>query len=92
MPDWFLDEPPITEEGGFYLNAFHRLGRDRAIGMSVGPIPWSSMMAFADHVGLDDDNRVRFEKIISALDATYLKWVAAESKAQRPDPTDKKYG
>lgn len=44
-----LDRRPQLLQGlGFYFTAYQELKYDRPIGMSLGPIPWSSVVKWAE--------------------------------------------
>ena len=50
-----LDRRPKLLPGlDFYLIAYHELRYDKPIGMSVGPIPWSSIDRWATRNGVND--------------------------------------
>ena len=53
----------------FYLRAYHELSYDRPIGMSLGPIPWSSIERYATKYGVVDlDDFAVFESHIRAME------------------------
>lgn len=52
-------------------NAFQRLGGDRQMGMSLGPIPWTAIDRYAIRYRIDDFED--FEHMLSAMDAVYLE-------------------
>ena len=55
LPAAALDKRPELLPGlDFYLRAYHELGYDRQIGMSLGPIPWSSLDRYAAKYGIVD--------------------------------------
>lgn len=66
------EPPPIHPPHRFYLAAFHQLGTCRAIGMSVGPIPWRDVVAYGEHYGLDGIALHDFVQIVYVLDRAYL--------------------
>jgi hypothetical protein len=68
------------EDRQFYFEAFKQLSTTRQIGFSTGPIPWTTMIMYADHSQLDDANRALFVRVISEMDAAYLAWLAEEQK------------
>ena len=81
---WNGAEPPeifpgLTE----WYNDFHRLSRDRQIGMAVGPIPHSTIMAHID--GWPQEDADMFEACMDAMDAVYLKSIS--SKSEKPEQT-----
>lgn len=48
--------------------------------MSLGPIPWSKIVAYAGHYGLDEDVTEAFVDIIRTIDVRYMEHNAAEDK------------
>jgi hypothetical protein len=65
--------PDLMEECEFVYRAFNDLSADRAVALGVGPIPWSSINAYAQRYGIDDSDEFdRFYLLIRALDAAYL--------------------
>ena len=67
------NEPEISEYLAFEWQAFDDLGRDRPIGFSIGPIPWSSIERYAVRHSMGDDEFERFQNVIYAMDAVYLE-------------------
>jgi hypothetical protein len=50
--------------------------------MSLGPIPWSKIVTYAKHYGLDEDVTEAFVDIIRTMDTAYMEHSAAETKKQ----------
>lgn len=71
-------------------DAYTSLDRDRLVGMGgPGPIPFSSIDLFARRYGIEDIAEFdRFRRLIMAMDAEYLKFVAErieqETKKGKP--------
>lgn len=63
-----------------YLRAFWELSTERQFGQVVGPIPWSCIVAYGRHVGLDDSMLRVFERVVRSLDEEYLAWLREEQK------------
>jgi hypothetical protein len=78
LPAWYLDRPELFAVEAFYIAAFFDLSTCRSIGMSLGPIPWTAIVEYADIVGLEPSNRELFVFVIRELDAAYLAWQAQE--------------
>jgi len=79
IPDVFREEPPLYPGEEFYLQAFNSLSKDRQIGMSIGPIPWSSVILYIDKKGLDPELHEVFEATIFAMDDAYIEWKSKHS-------------
>lgn len=59
----------------FHWNAFWDLGKDRAFGFGVGPIPWSAIDRYAQRHQIDDpDEFDRFNLLVSAMDREFTAW------------------
>lgn len=55
LPTPALDRRPTLENGlGFYFTAYNDLKYDRPIGMTLGPIPWSSVVKWGEIHGITD--------------------------------------
>jgi len=49
--------------------------------MSVGPIPWTALMAYCDDQGMEDpDDRDDFVHLVWSIDSAYLKHIASKDK------------
>ncbi len=70
-----LIPPNLTDVEWFYWSAFWELSTDRQKGEDTGPIPWSSIRAYAS-----DDRMNVFSTIIRAMDDAYLSHQGGESK------------
>jgi hypothetical protein len=76
--------PPGCER---YLEWFWLLSTERAIGISVGPIPMSSVFALADRIGLDEEMTGVLLLVISVLDGVYMGWISESGrKGGGPSP------
>ena len=83
LPDWFLEEPPLLPGDQFYLDAFWDLSTCRPVGMSEGPIPWTSIVEYWRMSGLDDDTMELFVGVIRAMDAEYMIWRNDQAERQK---------
>lgn len=62
--------PELLDEVRFAYAAFNQIGTDRAIGFSLGPVPWSAIDAYGRRYGLDDiDEFDRFVGLIRAIES-----------------------
>jgi len=65
------------------MDSFWRLNNDRQLGMSVGPIPFSSIERYARRYGIDCiDAFDTFLALIKAMDSTYVE---IRNKPQDPN-------
>jgi len=68
----------VSAEEAWTIYAFHELGSNRAIGMTVGPIPEHAVSAYADRYGLDHWSAQVFTYLIRKLDNAFLKRLQAK--------------
>ena len=66
----------------FYIQAFQDLNTTRALGFSVGPIPWDRIAEYADRLGLERDVAAGFVLVIRMMDAAYTDWARKEAERQ----------
>lgn len=59
LPETAQDKRPSLLPGlDIYLNAYNELQSDRSIGMAAGPIPWYSLIRWAEFHGMTDPDDV----------------------------------
>jgi hypothetical protein len=96
LPDWYGPPPPIHPEEFWYVQAFYDLSTCRNTGMSLGAIPWRDIVAYAQFHEIDDHLFPIFKAVITAMDATFLKFhdKASKDRAKEParKPVDKTIG
>ena len=61
-----------------FLKAFWDLSSDRQIGMSVGPLPWSSIQRYASHLGLERGNIETLHVVLRSMDEVFLRYLDEE--------------
>jgi hypothetical protein len=62
------DQPPRDVAVVTCLQAWGDLSTCRQIGMAVGPIPWTAIVAWCDRRGLDPDAAELVTRVIRVLD------------------------
>lgn len=72
--------PTPSEEDEFYLRTFWNLSTDRQFGFAAGPIPYGAIKAEARDLGLDDDARQIFVRVMQELDKVFLAHCEEERK------------
>lgn len=72
------------------MDAFSKLSTCRAIGMALGPIPWSAASDYALRFGLDEDEFEILWELISRLDSAYLGWQAKQKPIKDKEPVASK--
>lgn len=73
LPDSIANKPQLAVGLELYWKAFVELSSDRSVSMAEGPIPWSSMNAWAIRHGIFGDDFDRLVLVIRGLDEAYLK-------------------
>ena len=83
LPRVFRDGPVLEDEyqATLYV-AFWALSSCRALGMSIGPIPWSAIDAYARRHGFDEDPQSydAFMFLIQDMDSVFMEHAAAQNK------------
>ena len=79
-----LQGRPVTVWAGYedWFSAFTELSTERQVGMGVGPIPHSAIVAYAERMGWGDDLDA-FLACVREMDRTYLEWSAQDPKDRR---------
>ena len=67
----------------FYFDAFFDLDSERSHGMGYTRIPWTSIAEYAMFYSLDEDQTERLFTHIKAMDAAYIKRLAADADAKK---------
>jgi hypothetical protein len=98
VPDPINDRPELMLGLQFYWYAFWELSSDRQIGMSEGPIPWSSMDRWCRRHGINGDEFDRFILMMKHMDSEYMKHRAksnkksiAKANPKNPNNKDKEF-
>lgn len=66
---------------GLYWNGFQQLSTCRQLGFGgEGPIPWTAVRLYCEHLQLTPDEVDDFESIIESLDHKYLEMSAEKAK------------
>lgn len=73
----------ISRAEHFYIEAFWQLHTCRSIGMSLSPIPWHSILFFADFYELPSSLFEHFVSILRGLDKAYMTWHDQELNKDR---------
>jgi hypothetical protein len=80
-PSQLYEQPELSDVETYYWDAFHILGSERSIGLSLGPIPYSAIRFYAHECGIvSRDEFSFFLGIIQALDAEYMSLVNSTDK------------
>jgi len=80
IPAALLDEPELLQGLALYYNAFWELFSDRQLGMSVGPIPYSSIMMYSREWNLDEEMSHAMLKLVRKMDNAFIEWQEKQSK------------
>jgi hypothetical protein len=71
------------------MQAFWELSSCRAFGMSLGPIPWTAIVEYAERKGLDSSMIPVFEVVMRELDECYLTDLR-EQQRQRESQSERR--
>ena len=80
LPLWVQEEPVPDDGTRFSVESFWVLSTERAVGMCLGHIPESRIVAYAERKGLSGGSLGVFSAVIRALDGEYLNWAASRAK------------
>lgn len=80
LPEFLQNEPTVADHLLFFYDAFWELDSERQLGMVAGPVPWSSIMLYANTLCLDEYQTDLLMYFIRAMDRVYLKFHADKNK------------
>ena len=83
MPVPQLDNKPSILGYEWFYEAFVLLNTCRQIGMTFGPIPWTSVEHYAIATNLNADDKYFLHQIVSHLDEVYLKHMQEKTQSGR---------
>lgn len=87
-PDPRSIQPPSSDNpdlDAWFMEAYGHLCTERDFGMGLGPIPWSSMVAYADRAGLTRAAAGQFVTVMTALDRAELAEERAKQASKEAD-------
>ena len=82
VPDKIKNAPNLSVGLVLYWRAFQDLSSDRDIGMGVGPIPWTSMDAWAARNRIRGDSFERFVMILRGMDGAFMEKQGKKTKGK----------
>ncbi|MFN2199972.1 MAG: hypothetical protein ACK2UO_02140 [Caldilineaceae bacterium] len=77
-----IESRPSLVGFGWLWEAYQALSTCRAIGMSVGPIPWSAVQLYADAHRLSEEEAWLLHRVVRHMDEVYLDHVHSKAKAK----------
>ena len=81
LDDEDLEEPdPIYPDLIPLWHAWHELSLSRPVGMALGALPWSELSRFCEDHGVEGALRLRWIRLLRAMDSTYMRWQAEDRK------------
>lgn len=76
--------PALDPDVAWALEAFDHLSRDRQMGFSAGPIPWTAIDRYARRHGIKGEMFTDLVRFIIALDSEFLDHISnKESKGEK---------
>lgn len=82
LPDALKNPPELLPGLALYLEAFWDLHTCRQIGMSLGPIPWTSVNIWATMNLTSEDSIKDLHYFVRKLDSEFLRW--SQSNKESP--------
>ncbi len=83
LPEQVLDPPTLPPELEIIMMAFFELINDRSMFMGgVGGMWWSSIQAYVDRLGVDEDTSDFIVRGIRVADNVYTTHIAEQTKTQ----------
>lgn len=81
IPDRIANAPELLHGLSLYMNAFHDLDTERSNnGFSIGRIPWSKCILYADVNGFDKRQQQFLVYFVKLLDSVYIKHFSKDTK------------
>lgn len=80
LPNPILNAPQLFQGLEVYLQAFFDLDSERSHSMGLTPIPWSSIVRYAEYQQLDSEQTEDLLYYVRAMDNWNLNRLDAESK------------
>lgn len=82
IPDAIAGAPRLRPGLEHYWEAFWLLSTERQLGFgAIGPIPWSSVMAWARHHGMSAAEADVAQHLISCMDHEFLRHTAKRTES-----------
>ena len=81
-PHAIENKPELEPANAFYLSAYQDLQFDRPVGMTLGPIPWSSIVSWARLHGVKDPDDI--DELISIIRAVETAIFEYEREKNNP--------
>lgn len=83
--EWLYDPPELWPGLEFFFEAWRTLSMSRQQGFGPGPIPFESVLAYADYRQIAGDELDELLHHIQAMDRAYLIHVNAKADKDKPD-------
>ena len=80
LPDRILNAPELRIGLSLYLQAFFDLDSERSHAMAPTPIPWTSILMYAQAFEFEEEQKEDLFYFVKALDLLHLKRLEEEQK------------
>ena len=90
LPQFVKDAPELFFGLEVYIDSFWKLSRDRSSGMGPGPIPYSSLLNFAENLDLLEEDVEDFCYLLMEMDTEFLAYASEKAEADRKRASSKK--
>lgn len=78
LPEAIRNAPELYYGLDLYFRAFIDLNTCRHLGTERGPIPWTALLTYADHINVTGEDKEVFLYLLQKMDDGYLTWSKAE--------------
>ena len=80
IPEKFKNVPDLIPGLSLYFNAFFDLTTNRQLGMSLGPIPFNSIIQYGEYYQFNSDEMFDLIYFIREMDNAYLDYANSRSE------------
>lgn len=80
LPERIKNAPELTPGLELFYNGFIECGTCRQIGMAVGPIPYTDLVAYCAGHEIEGEQREDFLWLAQRLDQKYMDWSLKRGK------------
>jgi hypothetical protein len=77
------DAPTLFLGLEFVYSSFWDLSSDRSVGMGTGPIPYSSIIRYADRFNLSSEETEEFAYLLREMDSEFLDYIAQQREKEQ---------
>lgn len=83
IPERIANAPVLMQGLELYLQAFFDLDSERNVGFSICPIPWGSIVNYAQVYGFDDEQREDLIFLVRRMDVAHIDRLNKKAQARK---------